>query len=252
MHSNVQPSERLRETTKQLGERLRETSRQPSERLRETDEQPSERLREAGNQRCRPASPKSSLSFCHWLALSAVLALGGCASSSLMNIGEPIRFGKHFTATPTLNMESQVLGYAYQSWTIDGHQLNSLYVIADLKPGEHIFRDRNTRRDQTGMRYRPDLENHELAEMVMDGLKQAGSLDTEVLDLQPKNCGAAPGFRSKFRYSNSTGLAYRGLLQGCRTGDLATLFIFLAPDEHYFDRDQAAIGKMLDSLRSTK
>lgn len=137
-----------------------------------------------------------------------------------------------------------------EQWTIDGAPLNQLNIISRVKPGEHVFlkaRERKSRPD--GPWFRPGMRPDEVRDIILDGLRGGGWVNVRASNLRPAKFGAVPALRFEIDLDNPSGLIYRGMVAAAENEGRLTLLVWLAPAEHYYGRDAAAVSKMLDSVR---
>lgn len=135
-------------------------------------------------------------------------------------------------------------------WTIDGLQLNRLIIFSKTKPNEHVFqmlRERKSRPD--GPWYRPGMRLDELEKLVTDGLADQQWVGVNTTNLRPHAFGAVEGLRFDLQMTNPNGLIYRGTAAVAERNNLLTVLVWMAPKEHYYGRDMAAVNSMLDGMR---
>lgn len=135
-------------------------------------------------------------------------------------------------------------------WTIDGLPLNEFVVVSGVKPNEHVFlaaRERKRRPD--GPWYRPGMRADEIRDVILDGLRQDGWTNVASSDLRPVRFGTTPGLRFEAQLTHAGGLHYKGTFGAVERNGRLTHFFWLAPTEHYYNRDLAAVTRMFDSVR---
>lgn len=192
------------------------------------------------------------------LLLSTVLVLSGCGIASTVGPGAPVKVKNMTLSTPiTWN---QFGASRMRIWTVDGFSLNALRVLSDIKPGETLFlepRGRLERRGE-GLLFRAGMSELEVQELFVDALKSADAVDVKASQLRPSSFGARPGFRFELRYTNGAGLAMgtrgglkmRGMVLAETQEDTLSFLMFLAPEEFYFGRDQAAVEQIFSRLQT--
>ena len=189
------------------------------------------------------------MSLRHCLALAAALLLAACAS------GGPLVTPGPNPAGGDLRIDSEMEWTRYserraQWWTMDGQQLNLLYLIPAVRPGEYIFLGRRqTARRPDGPFFRPGMRADEVRDLIVDGLLAAGLVGVQVHDLRPDDFGGREGLRFEMSMTNQEGLRYQGMAAAFEHDDRLALALFLAPGEYYYPRDAAKVARMLDSLR---
>jgi hypothetical protein len=137
-----------------------------------------------------------------------------------------------------------------EQWTIDGTPLNQLIIISKVRNKEHVFLNvRETRSRPDGPWFRAGMRPDEVRDLILDGLRGSGWANVSAGNLRPAPFGSVPGLRFEIDLDNPSGLVYKGMAAAAERDGRLTLLIFLAPAEHYYDRDAAAVSKMFDSLR---
>lgn len=184
------------------------------------------------------------------LLCAALLALVACASQGgrLVNAGAGIRV---FDLQVDTSMDwARIRMPRTELWTIDGLPLNEFVVVSAVKPNEHVFlgaRERKRRPD--GPWYRPDMRPDEVRDIILDGLREDGWTNVEASNLRPARFGTVEGLRFDARLTHPSGLKYQAIFGAAQRSGRLTHFFWLAPSEHYFPRDQAAVARMFDSIR---
>lgn len=137
-----------------------------------------------------------------------------------------------------------------EQWTIDGAPLNQLIIISKVRANEHVFlgaRERRSRPD--GPWFRPGMRPDEVRDIILDGLRGSGWANVRAGNLRPAPFGAVPGLRFELDLDNPSGLVYKGMATAAERDGRLTLLVWIAPAEHYHDRDVDAVSAMFDSLR---
>jgi hypothetical protein len=135
-------------------------------------------------------------------------------------------------------------------WTIDGLPLNEFVVISKVKPGEHVFlaaRERKSRPD--GPWFRENMRPDEIRDVLLDGLRGDGWTNVSTSNLRPARFGDVAGLRFDLQLTHANGLQYRGTYAAAVHEGRLTHWFWMAPVEHYYGRDGAAVNKMFDSAR---
>ncbi len=179
-------------------------------------------------------------------ALCALLA--SCGGGALVVPGPTTAGGK---LTIDSEMEwTRIAMSRYQLWTIDGELLNRLYLIPSVREREFIFLgQRQTKRRPDGAFYKRGLRADELRDLILDGLRAAGTVNLESRNLRPVNFSGREGLRFEFSMSNEEGLKYQGMAAAFEHEKGLALALYMAPSEFYYPRDEAKVSKMLDTLR---
>lgn len=147
---------------------------------------------------------------------------------------------------------ARMKGTRREQWTIDGAPLNQLSIFSGVKPDEHVFlgaRERRNRPD--GPWFRPGMRPDEVRDIILDGLRGAGWANVVASDLRPASFGDVPALRFDLDLDNPSGLVYRGVATAAERDGRLTVLVWIAPAEHYYGRDVAAVTQMFDSLRFT-
>jgi hypothetical protein len=175
------------------------------------------------------------------------LLLAACSTGgALVKPGPTIASGK-LMIDSEMEWTRIYTGTRYQLWSIDGELLNRLYLIQNVREKEFIFLgERQTKRRPDGAFYhRPD----ELRDLILDGLRAAGTANVEARNLRPAMFGTREGLRFEFSLANEEGLKFQGMAAAFEQEKGLSLAIFMAPSEYYYPRDEAKVSKMLETLR---
>lgn len=191
-----------------------------------------------------------SLSLLRPALLAALfLLLAACASTGgrLQSAGDATVFDM---ALQTDLDWARVRASRQEQWTIDGAPLNQLNIISRVRPGEHVFlgaRERRSRPD--GPWFRAGMRPDEVRDVMLDALRGAGWSQVESTGLRPASFGGVPGLRFELSMVNGRGLRYRGMAAAAEREGRLSLLVWVAAEPHYYPRDQAAVDRMLSSLR---
>ena len=184
------------------------------------------------------------------LLLALLLALlAACASSGkLVSAAEGVRvFDLQFDTSLdwARTRESRI-----ELWTIDGMPLNQFVLISKVRPNEHVFlgaRERKKRPD--GPWYRPGMRPDEIRDVLLDAMRQDGWTQVAASNLRPARFGSVDGLRFDVSLTHVNGLKYRGTFAAAEHGGKLTHWFWMAPAEHYYGRDAAAVERMFASAR---
>jgi hypothetical protein len=174
-----------------------------------------------------------------------MILLAGCAGQALVQPGTARVDG---LVLPTSKAWSQRGFKGERQWTVDGPLLNALEIYTGVEPGELLF-DLPAAKRREGIRYRADMSDLEVQELVADGLLAAGVVDVQLVELKPARLGDAPAIRFELSFANAAGLRYRALALASQAGGELTLLLYYAPAEYYFDRDRAAVEAIFERAR---
>lgn len=135
-------------------------------------------------------------------------------------------------------------------WTIDGMALNSLNIFSGVAPGQHVFmltHEKSSRPD--GPWFRAGMRAEEIRDIIVAAMQDQKMVDITTDRLRPQKFGAIDGLRFEFRMATADGLIYKGSVAAAEKGGKLTVLLWKAPAEYYYDRDIAAVAKMLDGMR---
>jgi hypothetical protein len=140
-------------------------------------------------------------------------------------------------------------GFNLETWTIDGAALNRLMFVTHIRDKHHVFGfGRATRRSPDGAFYRRGMNAQELQEIVVDGLSELGAANVESSNLRPQPLGDFTGFRFDFRFQGVDGLIYQGTAVVVERRKFLNVVAYMAPQEYYYARDQAAVEEIFQQL----
>ena len=184
-----------------------------------------------------------------WLVLLAMTALlAGCGTGRLVEPGVASAQGGILVETPIA--WSRFEFPRYEIWTIDGIPLNRLYIVPSVKSGEHVFLEHRVSKNRPDApAFRTGMRAEDIRDILLDALTETGAVDIRSEGLRPARFGSIDGLRFEFQASTAQGLQYRGMVLAAAHGDQLTLVLWMAPAEYYYDRDVAAVDKMLDNIR---
>lgn len=178
-----------------------------------------------------------------------LLLLAACASHGgrLQHAGEVQVFD---LAISTDLDWARYRGPRQELWTIDGPLLNQLRIVGAVKPGEHVFLRGKQRRSQPdGPWFRSGMRPDEIRDLVLDALRLEGWTQVSSRALRPAPLGDHAGLRFELDLTSGNGLIYRGQAAAIERDGKLTLLLWLAPAEHYYQRDVETIQRLYDTLR---
>jgi hypothetical protein len=135
-----------------------------------------------------------------------------------------------------------------RTWTRDGTQLNTLTIIADLKPGMPVF-GTERRRGVEGVRFAAGMSRVGTLELIVDGLKALGWENIETLSTAAATLAGRPALRAELSMSKPNGLRYRAMLLAESADDTLSFLLYNATEEYYYERDRAAVERLFASAR---
>ena len=183
------------------------------------------------------------------LLLPPVLALllAACAGGQqLQKAGDANAFDMQLVSTLDW---SRIKRPRFEAWTIDGTDLNLLRIYSGVRANEHVFqtvRQKNSRPD--GPWFKPTMRPDEIRDVVLDALREEGAANVAGGDLRPHRFGGTDGLGFVFPMTSANGLDSRGPAAAAVRNGTLTLLLWYAPAEYYYDRDVAAVSRMLDDM----
>lgn len=183
------------------------------------------------------------------LIVAAALLLNACASSGgrLQQAGTAAEvYG--MTLRTDLNW-SRIKLPRQELWTIDGPGLNSLNIIPETKPGEHVFhlaKERKSRPD--GPWYRTGMRPDELRDVILDAIREQGWADVDSSNFRPHDFSGTAGIRFDVRQTSPEGLRYQGSVGAFERNGRLTVLYWKAPEEYYYGRDAQAVNRLIDAV----
>lgn len=188
------------------------------------------------------------------LIASFLLLLVSCASQGgrLVTASTGIRIFDDMETDSSLDW-ARMKYIRSQLWTIDGSPLNQFIFISKVKPNEHVFllaRERKSRPD--GPWFKPGMRPDEIQNIMLDGWRQMGFAQVAATNLRPARYGNVDGLRFDVVMTNQNGLIYKGTAGAVERDQRLNVMYWIAPQEHYYGRDIAAVNNMFDSFRFTK
>jgi hypothetical protein len=183
--------------------------------------------------------------------LLLLLVLAGCASNRLVKANAGIEV---FDMQLDTSLDwARIKRPRQELWTIDGMPLNRFVVISGIKPDEHVFLlTREKKRRPDGPWYRPGMRPDEIRDVILDALREGGWSNVQSSNLRPANFGGVAGLRFDATMTERNGLVYKGSFGAAEHGGRLTQFFWMAPGEYYYERDAAAVNRMIDSIRFVK
>lgn len=178
-----------------------------------------------------------------------IVLLSACASGGrLVAAGEGVRvFELSFDTTMDW---ARYRDSRIEMWTIDGLPLNEFVVVSRVRPGEHVFLEAKERKGRPdGPWFREGMRPDEIRDVLLDGLRQDGWTNVTATHLRPARFGDVDGLRFDLQLTHSNGLVYRGMYAAAVHDGRLSHWFWVAPAEHYYGRDLAAVESMFASAR---
>lgn len=131
--------------------------------------------------------------------------------------------------------------------TIDGWQLNRLYVIDGLKSGDHIVRPAS--KEKPTPTFKSGMTPIEQVEFVTDSIAAMGYQRVEADGLRPVKVGESQALRADIVAKTPEGLDIAGIAQIAEINGKLYVILYLAPAEHYFEATRAEVESVMASAR---
>jgi hypothetical protein len=183
------------------------------------------------------------------IMIAAALALSACATTPKAVTGAyPIGEAYSITLGDTwADVSGLIAGRpkGVHLLTVDGPQLNRLYITEGLDPGAFIVKPLN--KESPTPTYRAGLSQNELVEFVTDTVAALDYQHAEATNLRPANFGAARSVRFDLTAQTKKGLNVSGAAQIAESGGKAYVMLYLAPSEHYYAASLAEVEKAFTS-----
>lgn len=182
-------------------------------------------------------------------AMAAVVSLSACAAIKAVPAGPYASGGNQITVGRTWTDMGRLFDASkgVRMLSIDGPQLNRLFVIDGLKPGEFIIRPASKERPTPT--WNAGLTPTEQVEFLADSLTAMQYHRVETDNLRPVKVGERSGVRFDISAQTVDGLNISGIAQLVEAGDRLYVLLYLAPTEHYFAATQAEVEAIMASAR---
>lgn len=130
--------------------------------------------------------------------------------------------------------------------SIDGLQLNALYVTDGLAPGQPLVMSRVKERPTPV--YRTGLSPNELVEFLTASVEAMGYEQVKVAKLKPIKTASGDGIRVNLTAKTKAGLEITGSAALLEKGGKLYVVLYLAPTEHYYDATLPEAEAVMASL----
>ncbi len=182
-------------------------------------------------------------------ALAAVASLSACAAIKPVPAGPYASGGNQITVGRTWTDMGRLFDASkgVRMLSIDGPQLNRLFVIDGLRAGEFIIRPASKERPTPT--WKAGLTPTEQVEFLADSLAAMQYHRVETDNLRPVKVGERSGVRFDISAQTVDGLNISGIAQLVEAGDRLYVLLYLAPTEHYFDATRAEVESIMASAR---
>jgi hypothetical protein len=183
------------------------------------------------------------------VALAALVSLSACAGLKAVPAGPYASGGNQITVGRTWTDMGRLFDASkgVRLLSIDGPQLNRLFVIDGLKPGEFIMRPAS--KEKPTPTWKAGLSPTEQVEFLADTLSVMQYFRVETSGLRPVKVGDRSGVRFDITAQTVDGLDVSGIAQLVEAGDRLYILLYLAPTEHYFSATKAEVEGIMASAR---
>lgn len=184
-------------------------------------------------------------------AMAALVTLSACATIKAVPAGPYASGGNQITVGRTWTDMGPLLDASkgVRLLSIDGPQLNRLFVIDGLRAGEFIMRPASKERPTPT--WKAGLTPTEQVEFLTDSLAAMQYHRVETDNLRPVKVGERSGVRFDIAAQTADGLNISGIAQLVEAQDRLYILLYLAPTEHYFDAARAEVEAIMASARVT-
>jgi hypothetical protein len=180
------------------------------------------------------------------LSLLAVAALAtGCAAWSRVPAKEQ-RFASGFYLTPQVEWSARRAGSS-ENWTIHGLALENVFLAKAIADGKPLVKAAS-RKVQLPL-FRKTMTPSEVVDLTAETFRREGAGDVKVVVVRPEPFGGKPGFRAELATKAQNGLEGTALVAGAVVKDKLYVFVFSAPNIHYFEANKGTIEKVIASAR---
>jgi hypothetical protein len=187
------------------------------------------------------------------VALAAMPAVPAAAGWKLVNAGAPTAVAKSsltVTAGQAWNRWSVRPIKKGEVWTLDGVNLNELYFVSGLAPGETLYRDLK-KKDHPLPALGARMQLTDIPDFVESSVRV--ELNTSVFtmkEVQPTKFAGRDGVRFTYEYAvEGSPLVRRGLGAGTIVNGTLDLILYTAPGVYFYDRDAPKVEAIIASAR---
>lgn len=184
--------------------------------------------------------------------LVAVPAAPALAGWKLIDQDERVKVAKstmHVTPGEDWNRWSHRPIKRSEVWTLDGTNLNEVYFVSGLEPGQTLYRDRK-KKEQPLPTFSASMELTDIPDFVESSTRLA--LNTSVFEMtgvEPSTLGGHPAVRFTYEYAvEGSALQRKGLGVGTVVDGNLHLVTFAAPEIYFFDRDLPKVEAIIASV----
>ncbi|MCZ8170477.1 MAG: hypothetical protein ACK442_02750 [Novosphingobium sp.] len=135
-------------------------------------------------------------------------------------------------------------------WTLDGTQLNEVYFVTGLIPGETLYRDAK-KKDNPLPQFRAGMQLTDLPDFFESSNRVV--LNTSLFKItavEPYRLGGHDGVKFSYEYGvDGSALIRKGIAAATVVGGQLHLISYTAPALHYFERDRAKAEALMASAK---
>lgn len=182
-------------------------------------------------------------------ALAALMTLSACAGLKAVPAGPYVSGGNQITVGRTWTDMGRLFDASkgVKMLSIDGPQLNRLFVIDGLKPGEFIMRPAS--KEKPAPTFKAGMTPTEQVEFLTDTLVAMQYYRVEAEGLRPVKVGEKSGVRFDISAQTVDGLNISGIAQLVESDGRLYVLLYLAPTEHYFEATRAEVESIMGSAK---
>jgi hypothetical protein len=175
--------------------------------------------------------------------------VAGCISIGNVPAG-PFAVGSSFAVNLGRNWSnitaiSPGLSPQVKVFSIDGPQLNRLYLVGGLEANQGLFRKQG--KEKTRPVLKTAMTGSDQIEFLRDSVAALEFRNVEIVQPRPVSLSGSPAIRVNLTARTVEGLEVAGTAVIQKLGEKYNLLIFVAPREHYFDALTSEINSMTGS-----
>lgn len=182
--------------------------------------------------------------------LTIVLLTTACAQFKIVKSTQTNVKG--FTVTPATEWSKSPfeVGPNAEAWTMDGFNLNTMYVFGELSNGQTIFN--NVDESLPMPKFRPDMLPNELEDLVKTSIVNLnyGGLTIQSKNVRPEPLGDQIAFRFEIEFFDPDGLKKSGDIMIWVKEEKLYGMMFIAPTMHYYNVYKANLEQTFNSIKA--
>ena len=183
------------------------------------------------------------------IIISTVILLTACAQFKLVKT-EPINVhGITILPETTWNKSPWDIGKNTQVWTADGHSLNELIFIGNVKTGEKLFKANNKELPMPS--FDASMLPNELQDLITSSIKNlmGGKISINAQNVRPQEFSGNMGFRFNVSFFTEDGLEKKGDIIMAIKDDQLFAIAFIAAKLHYFSKYEKSVDQMFKTAK---